>query len=99
MLGLFASAVPAAAQRAARALLDFCYYARWEQHDSNSLDAMEDALDTFHANKHVFVELGVRKHFNFQKLHSLEHYVRSIYLFGTADGYSTETSERLHIDC
>jgi hypothetical protein len=98
VLGLFAGAVPAAAQQAARALLDFCYYARWEQHDSKSLDAMEDALDAFHANKQVFIDLGVREHFNFQKLHSLEHYVRSIYLLGAADGYSTETSERLHID-
>jgi hypothetical protein len=98
MLGLFAGAVPAAAQRAARSLLDFCYYARWEQHDSNSLDAMEDTLDIFHANKHIFIELGVRENFDFQKLHALEHYVHSIYMFGTADGYNTETSERLHID-
>jgi hypothetical protein len=98
MLGLFADAVPTTTQQAACAQLNFCYYACWEQHNSNSLDAMEDALDTFHANKHVFVKLGVCKHLSFQKLHSLKHYVHSIYLFGTADGYSTETLEHLHIN-
>jgi hypothetical protein len=98
VLGLFAGAIPAAAQCAARALLDFCYYARWEQHDSRSLSAMDDALSAFHANKYIFVKLGVREDFNFQKLHTLEHFVCSIYLFGATDGYSTETSERLHID-
>jgi FMN-dependent NADH-azoreductase len=98
MLGLFAGAVPAAAHCTAHALLNFCYYAQWEQHNTNSLDAMHTALDTFHANQHIFIELGVRQDFNFQKIHSLEHYVESIYQFGATDGYSTKTSKQLHID-
>ncbi len=36
--------------------------------------------------------------FNLPKLHSLGHYVRAIKLFGTTDNYSTESTERLHID-
>jgi FMN-dependent NADH-azoreductase len=98
MLGLFAGAVPAAAHCTAHALLDFCYYAQWEQHNTNSLDAMHTALDTFHANQHIFIELGVHQDFNFQKIHSLEHYVESIYQFGATDGYSTKTSKQLHIN-
>ena len=59
---------------------------------------MSAALDTFHTNKSIFVELGIRDDFNLPKLHSLLHYAPSIRLFGTTDNYNTEHSERLHID-
>ena len=59
---------------------------------------MFTALNTFHANKSIFVELGIWDDFNFPKLHSLLHYAPSIRLFGTTDNYNTEHSERLHID-
>lgn len=60
---------------------------------------MDQALDDFHALKDVFVNLEIRKHFNnIPKFHSLLHYTDSIRLLGTADGYNTEASERLHID-
>jgi hypothetical protein len=98
MLGLFAGGVPPDAQRAASALLELLYLMRWQSHDTESLGALQDALDRFHQYKHVFVEHDIRKHFNFPKLHALQHYVSSIRLFGSADGYNTETSERLHID-
>ena len=52
----------------------------------------------FHDNKTVFVELGIRKHFDIPKFHSLTHYASSIKLFGSTDNYNTEQSERLHID-
>ncbi|KAH9838221.1 uncharacterized protein C8Q71DRAFT_704950, partial [Rhodofomes roseus] len=51
----------------------------------------------FHANKGIFEVLGIREHFNFPKLHSLQHYVSGIRLFGTADGTNTAQSEHLHI--
>ncbi|KAJ7875772.1 hypothetical protein B0H14DRAFT_2568622 [Mycena olivaceomarginata] len=53
------------------------------------------ALDAFHANKHVFIDLEIRKHFRINKIHKLKHYTDSR---GTADGYNTENTERLHID-
>lgn len=53
---------------------------------------------TFHNNKAVFINLGIQEHFNLPKLHSLLHYVSSIYLFGTTDNYNTEQLEHLHID-
>ena len=52
----------------------------------------------FHANKSVFVDLGIREHFKLPKLHFLNHYRRSIKLFGTTDNYDTQHSEHLHID-
>src|SRR6266702_864741 len=84
--------------RAVRALLDFIYLSQYPVHTTQSLNAMDTALCQFHENKDVFIELGVREHFNLPKLHSLLHYTRSITLFGTADNYNTEHSERLHID-
>ncbi|KAJ7254742.1 hypothetical protein C8J57DRAFT_1437178 [Mycena rebaudengoi] len=43
----------------------------------------------------VFVEHKIRKHFNINKL---KHYSDSIRSRGTADGFNTENTERLHID-
>ncbi|EIW53615.1 uncharacterized protein TRAVEDRAFT_133656 [Trametes versicolor FP-101664 SS1] len=84
--------------RAVRALLDFLYIAQYPAHTSETLELLEDALRRFHTNKEVFVQLGVRQHFKLPKLHSLDHYVQSIKLFGTTDNYDTQYTERLHID-
>jgi Plavaka transposase len=84
--------------RATRALLDFLYLAQYPVHTTATLASLETALDDFHANKFVFVTLGIRDSFNIPKLHSLLHYIRAIKLFGTTDNYNTETTERLHID-
>ncbi|KAG1739500.1 hypothetical protein EDD22DRAFT_982278 [Suillus occidentalis] len=48
----------------------------------------------------VFINLGPCniEDFNFAKLHSLEHYVDSIWRFGTTDNYNTKATEHLHID-
>jgi hypothetical protein len=60
---------------------------------------MRTALDTFHANKQIFIDLGGRKeNINIPKVHSLDHYELLIRLFGSADGFNTESPERLHID-
>lgn len=83
---------------ATRALLDFLYLSRYQVHSDITLQELDDCLEEFHSNKWVFVECGVCEHFNIPKLHFLTHYVRAIKLFGTADNYSTETTERLHID-
>lgn len=84
--------------RAVRALLDFLFLAQHQSHTSETIHRLQGSLDVFHANKAIFVDLGVRKHFNIPKLHSLMHYISSIKLFGTTDNYNTEQSERLHID-
>ncbi|KAI0349245.1 hypothetical protein OH77DRAFT_1415395, partial [Trametes cingulata] len=84
--------------RATRALLDFLYLAQYSCHTSKTLKLLDEALVAFHANKSIFVDLGIREHFRLPKLHALEHYRRSIELFGTTDNYDTQYSERLHID-
>lgn len=84
--------------RATRALLDFLYLAQYPVHTAHTLEALSAALDAFHDNRDVFIELGVRTGFNIPKLHFLQHYVRFIKLFGTTDNYNTEATERLHID-
>ncbi|KAI0670040.1 hypothetical protein C8Q78DRAFT_976760, partial [Trametes maxima] len=71
--------------RSTRALLDFLYLAQYPCHTTETLKLLDEALIAFHANKQVF-------------LHFLEHYRRSIELFGTTDNYDTQYSERLHID-
>lgn len=83
---------------ATRAMLDFLYLAQYPVHNSTTLQSLQSALDDFHDNAFVFVDLGVRNHFNIPKFHSLQHYARSIKLFGTTDNFNTEATERLHID-
>ena len=84
--------------RAVRAILDFLYLAQYPLHTTTTLKHLEDALDHFHENKQIFVDIGIRSNFNIPKLHSLLHYTSSIRLFGTTDNYNTEYTERLHID-
>ncbi|EIW56974.1 uncharacterized protein TRAVEDRAFT_170977 [Trametes versicolor FP-101664 SS1] len=84
--------------RAVRAILDILYLSQYPAHTSDTLALLRDALQRFHANKSIFVDLGVRSHFKLPKLHSLDHYIESIKLFGTTDNYDTQYTERLHID-
>ncbi|KAJ7887763.1 hypothetical protein B0H13DRAFT_1888719 [Mycena leptocephala] len=71
---------------------------RCQSHTSRTLDALQTSLNTFHANKDILIQLGIREHFNIPKIHSLQHYVDAIRSLGSADGYNTEAPERLHID-
>ena len=89
---------PARLVRAVRAILDFLYIAQYPAHTSETLVQLRTALERFHANKAIFVDLDIRRHFHFPKLHSLDHYLNSIKLFGTTDNYDTQHTERLHID-
>ncbi|KAF8838294.1 hypothetical protein BDN67DRAFT_1013214 [Paxillus ammoniavirescens] len=79
-------------------MLDFLYLSQYPCHTVDTLRLLDEALTRFHANKEIFVDLGMRTQFNLPKLHSLRHYVQMIQLFGTTDNYSTEYTERLHID-
>nr|GAT50070.1 predicted protein [Mycena chlorophos] len=81
-----------------RALIDFIFYAQLQLHTTGTLNAMQAALDTFHEHKDIIIKYEIGTHFNIPKLHSLQHYIDSIWRLGTADGYNTESPERLHID-
>lgn len=97
-LGVVAGAAEPQVILAVKALLDFIFYAHFEMHTDESLSNMAQAWREFHENKAVFLRPGVRRDFNFPKLHAMLHYVDMIRALGTADGYNTEGSERLHID-
>lgn len=84
--------------QATRAILNFIYVTQYPCQTSLMLPLLDDALVQFHQNKSIFVDLGIHTHFNLPKLHSLCHYIEMIQLFGTTDNYSTEYTERLHID-
>jgi hypothetical protein len=82
----------------AHGLLDFLYYAQYQSHTTETLCWMQEALNLFHANKDIFVNEGIHEHFNISKLHLLIHYIDSIILFGSLNGFNSEHMERLHID-
>jgi len=84
--------------RAVRAVLDFLYLTQYPVHTDATLELLEDALQRFHDNKDIFVDLGLRESFNLPKLHFASHYVEYIKLYGTLDNFNTEYTERLHID-
>ncbi|KAJ7190265.1 hypothetical protein GGX14DRAFT_538049 [Mycena pura] len=89
---------PARLVRAVRAILDFLYLSQYPMHTTATLKKLDNALDRFHANKDIFIILGIRDHFNLPKLHNISHQSMFIKLYGTADNYNTEYTERLHID-
>jgi hypothetical protein len=97
-LGIIDGAVPKEVIQFTRGALDFIYYARYQSHDTNTLNSLAEALRAMHDNKDVFIKKEVRKDFNFPKFHSMLHYVDSIKWLGSADGYNTESPERLHIE-
>ena len=84
--------------RAVRTILDFLYITQLPSQTDETLALLEESLSTFHDNKGIFVELGIRDSFNIPKFHSMQHYVESIRNYGTTDNYNTEYTERLHID-
>ncbi|KIJ42682.1 hypothetical protein M422DRAFT_254118 [Sphaerobolus stellatus SS14] len=96
---LIHGAVPKDVSAVVRTVIDFIYYTSYSSHSSEMLRRLDDALKTFHKFKSVFIKYGVWEHFRIPKIHMMEHYVMLIHLKGAADGFSTEQSEHLHIDC
>ncbi|KIJ10872.1 hypothetical protein PAXINDRAFT_50258, partial [Paxillus involutus ATCC 200175] len=98
VVGLLAGAVPDRVLTVARALLDFSYFAWLRVHTEASLTELDTALATFHSHKDVFIKLEVHNYFNILKIYQLSHYIQSIRLYGSLDGFNTELSEHLHIN-
>ncbi|KAH9009614.1 hypothetical protein EDB85DRAFT_2162501 [Lactarius pseudohatsudake] len=84
--------------RSVRAILDLLYLAQYPIHTDSTLILLSDSLSQFHANKEIFVTLGIRANFNIPKFHFLSHYIESIKYLGTTDNFNTEYTERLHIN-
>ena len=74
------------------------YLAQYPVHTDETLSLLNNALELFHDNKNIFIDLGLWDSFNIPKLHSAKHYTHYIRLYSTLDNYNTEYTERLHID-
>ena len=98
LLGIIIGGVPNRFVPVVRSLIDFIYLSQLQYHTSTTLKSLDECLKTFHDHKDIVVELGVRDNFNIPKLHSILHYVECIRSLGSADGYNSESPERLHID-
>ena len=97
-LGVIAGITGPSVIQTVRGVLDFIYYAHFETHTFRSLARLDNAWVAFHRYKEVFIEMGIRTHFNIPKIHASKHYVDAIRSRGSADGYNSEGTERLHID-
>ena len=79
--------------QAAHAVINFIFYSSLQSHTTQSLNVLSQALDDFHTYKDVFIELEACQpgHLNIPKIHFMEHYLMLIKLFGSADGFNTES--------
>jgi hypothetical protein len=80
------------------ALLEFCYIARRDIHDTQSLAALDDALQRFHHHREIFCTSGTcADGFNLPRQHSLIHYVKLIRAYGAPNGLCSSITESKHI--
>lgn len=82
---------------ALRAFIDFCYLARRDIHDTDSLARMDEALAEFHEHRKIFLELGIRLNFNLPRQHSSRHWTKLIREFGAPNGLCSSITESKHI--
>jgi hypothetical protein len=87
-----------ALSRALRGLVDFANISQFHVATPATLKALQKALQMFHENSYVFIELGACKDLNYVKNHMMSHYVESITYKGATDNFNTQFTERLHID-
>ncbi|KAG8726758.1 hypothetical protein FRC11_014541 [Ceratobasidium sp. 423] len=91
---------------ATRALLDTIYWAQLPSHTTHTLEAFKASYAELHKYKDVWIKNGSRKgekgivipHFNIPKFHTIQHLLEQILAKGTADNFSTETIEHMHMD-
>ena len=80
-----------------RAWIEFCYLARRSIHDTESLEAMDRALEDFHRHRKIYIELGIREDFNLPRQHSACHWNKMIREFGAPNGLCSSITESKHI--
>lgn len=89
---------------AMRGLLDFIYLAQYDSHSSETLLYLDEALQKFHRNKKYIADSGVRDgprrngKFDIPKIELMHHVKRMIQLVGSLLQFSSEQTERCHID-
>ena len=90
--------VPDKMVKTLQAFLDFCYIVWRNVHDTESLSALEDALDRFHLHREIFRTSGIRLDgFNLPRSHAMVHYLHLIRAFGAPNGLCSSITESKHI--
>jgi hypothetical protein len=90
--------VPRDVLRTFRAFLEFCYTARHDTIDEDTLTELKDALERFHHHRTIFKDLGIRPEgFALPRQHSLVHYPALIRSFGAPNGLCSSITESKHI--
>ena len=90
--------VPDEMVKALQAFLDFCYIVRRDVHDTESLKALQDALDWFHKHRKIFQTSGVHPNgFDLPWSHAAAHYMCLIRAFGAPNGLCSSITESKHI--
>ena len=90
--------VPINITKTLTAFLDFCYIARKDALNDDSLDALNSALGRFHHHCKIFQESGVRPTgFLLPRQHLLVYYYDHIKKFGVPNGLSSSITESKHI--
>ena len=90
--------VPEKMVKTLQAFLDFCYIVQCDVHNTQSLKALEDALDHFHKHCKIFWTSGVHMNgFNLPRSHAVVHYLCLIQAFSTPDGLCSSITESKHI--
>ncbi|KAI0072467.1 hypothetical protein K474DRAFT_1686626 [Panus rudis PR-1116 ss-1] len=93
--------VPNAMVRAIAAFMEFCYLVRrdvFPDVDEDTLVKIDQALATFHREREIFQETGVRiSGFSLPRQHSLKHYRYMIQMFGSPNGLCSSITESKHI--
>ena len=96
-LPAIAGLVPSGMLCAITAFLDFCYLVRRSQIDESVLDQIDDAVNRFHRERHIFIELGIWDNFLLPRQHAIVHYHLTIQLFGAPNGLCSSITESKHI--
>ena len=106
ILGLIADGVHPEFIICIHALLDLRYLSQLHNINMDVLEDITRALSVFHSFKHIILDLGLHvgkkgnrmTHFEIPKLELLQSIVSSIMWSGTLPQWSTDVTERLHIN-
>ena len=79
------------------AFLDFCYLACHSILDTQSLAAMQDALNHFHQYWEIFCTCGICSPFNLPCQHLLTHFIQMIQAFCAPNGLCSSITEFKYI--
>ena len=84
--------------KAIHAFLEFCFIARCNSHNTNTLSALDNTLQQFHCYCEIFCETGVHEDFNLPWQHAMNHYAKLIHAFGVLNGLCSSIMESKHIN-